>query len=237
MTAQWMDTHAPLYQPTPALWRELDVVRIGMDFLRLRLSRLPRGNAPINVLPGFLTTDASTIVLRSALARLGHRVEGWGLGRNRGDVRPLVSQLTNRIQRRAEREQEPVVLVGWSLGGYLAREIAREIPEHVDRVFTLASPVVGGPKYTTAATYYNRRGIDLDALEREVAERDQTHPLEVPVTAFVSRKDAIVCPAACIDWVNEHVEHVEVDSSHFGFGFHREVIAGIAERLPRKYER
>lgn len=193
---------------------------------------LPRGQKNVVVLPGFMTDDRSTWVMRRLLRRLGHNVSGWGLGKNHGRVEELVDEVLHRLEK--IRSKEKLHLVGWSLGGYLAREVAREIPERVAQVITLASPVVGGPKYTLAAEYYRNRGIDLDAIEAQVAERDNTHPLCVPVTAFYSRTDAIVCPAACIDRVNAHVEHIEVDTVHFGFGFNREVVAQVAQRLARE---
>jgi pimeloyl-ACP methyl ester carboxylesterase len=123
-----------------------------------------------------------------------------------------------------------VRVVGWSLGGVLARETARRRPELVERVVTLGSPVVGGPKYTLAASFYRRQGVDLDALEREIAELDAT-PIRVPITALYSRSDGVVAWRACIDRVSPHVEHVEVGGSHAGLGFRAEVYRIVAERL------
>ena len=84
---------------------------------------------------------------------------------------------------------------------------------------------------TAAAAGYLKKGINLDDIERAVALRDTTHPLTVPVTALYSRSDAVVCPAACIDGFNDHVEHIEVDCGHIAFGFNRHVIRIVAERL------
>jgi pimeloyl-ACP methyl ester carboxylesterase len=82
----------------------------------------------------------------------------------------------------------PVRLIGWSLGGYLAREVAREHPHAVQQVITLGSPVIGGPKYTAVAGAYRRRGVDLDAIEAEVAVRNEL-PLDTPITAIYSQSD------------------------------------------------
>lgn len=217
----------PLTQPKRRPWRELGVLRDVADLRRLDTRTLARGRRSVFVLPGFQTGDSSTWVLRRALSRAGHSVRGWGMGLNRGNVRSLLPRLIDALSQ----GQQPVHLVGWSLGGFIAREIAREIPNRIAQVITLASPVVGGPKYTAAASHYLKKGIDLDKIEREVAKRDFTHPLTVPVTALYSRNDMVVCPAACIDRFNEHVDHIEVDCGHIAFGFNRHVIRIVAERL------
>ena len=223
----------PLMQPKRRPWRELGVLRDVADLRRLDTRTLARGSRNVFVLPGFQTGDSSTWVLRRALSKAGHSVRGWGLGINRGNIRTLIPQLIDTLSQEPER----VHLVGWSLGGFIAREIAREIPDRVGQVITLASPVVGGPKYTAAAGHYIKKGISLDDIERAVAKRDITHPLTVPVTALYSRSDAVVCPAACIDGFNDHVRHIEVDCGHIAFGFNRHVIRIVAGRLAGHDER
>jgi pimeloyl-ACP methyl ester carboxylesterase len=196
-----------------------------------RLARLPRGRGERVVLvPGYGTTDRWLWPLGRYLTWLGYRVSGWGLGRNRGRVPQLVPRLGARIVAFAERDGGPVRLVGWSLGGYIAREVARDLPDSVHRVVTFGSPVVGGPKYTATARRYLKRGFDLDEIERRVAERE-TVPLQVPVTAIYSRRDGIVAWEACIDRENPVVEHVEVRATHFGMGFSPDVYEIVARRL------
>lgn len=108
--------------------------------------RAPRGNGePVLVLPGFGTGDASTVGLRSFLGLLGYRARGWELGINRGNVAALLPQVIERVARAADRAGAKVRLVGWSLGGTLAREAARERPDLVERVVTLGTPAIGGP--------------------------------------------------------------------------------------------
>jgi pimeloyl-ACP methyl ester carboxylesterase len=182
------------------------------------------------VLPGFLASDLSTVVLRRFLRTLGHRAVGWGLGRNTGRVPELQAAMLESLPGFVEANGGPVNLVGWSLGGYIAREVARDRPGSVRQVVTLGSPVVGGPKYTRAADYYRRQGVDLDALEDEIAARDEV-PLQVPVTALYTRSDAIVAWEACIDRVNDGVEHQEVKTTHVGLGFNPEVLCRIARAL------
>ena len=202
-----------------------------LAFLRPALGRLPRGDGgPVLLFPGFSADDASTLALRLVLRRLGHDARGWGLGRNVGDVPSRIEVVAELVEAEARRCGRPVALVGWSLGGYLAREAARERPEAVRRVVTLGSPVAGGPKYTRLAAFYRARGADLDGIEAEVRAREAV-PLRVPVTALYSRLDGIVSWRACVDETEALTENLEVRTTHFGFGFSTDVFRIVAERL------
>jgi len=196
-----------------------------------KLARQPRGRGQlVLVLPGYGAGDASTSVLRAYLRFLGYRPRGWGLGRNSGEVEQLLPRVADLLEELACTEGSAIAVVGWSLGGYLAREAARERPRAAAQVITLGSPVVGGPKYTAVAEAYRRRGVDLDAIEAEVEARN-IRPLETPVTAVYSRNDAVVAWQACIDRHTPDVEHVEVESTHIGRGFSATVFQIIALRL------
>ncbi|MDH3443547.1 MAG: alpha/beta hydrolase [Deltaproteobacteria bacterium] len=202
-----------------------------MLFRAVELAMQPRGQGqPVMVLPGYGAGDGSTAILKSYLRLLGYRVSGWHLGRNKGDVPVLLPRILKRLLSLNRRTSEQVCIVGWSLGGFLAREVARERPDLVRHVITLGTPVVGGPKYTVAAELFRRRGIDLDLMEAEIAARNAT-ALQTPVTAIYSRTDAFVSWAACIDRDGMNVEHVEVRTTHMGFGFSPEVYKVIAQRL------
>ena len=234
-----MNPTVPEFDRIPGAPERRGHVREGLGLLepiRLiarfpRLADGPRGDGdPLLVLPGFGAGDRSTWMLRRYLAWLGYAVEPWRLGRNHGRVGQLLPRIVERLESMADEHGRPVGLVGWSLGGYLAREAARERPELVTRVVTLGSPVVGGPKYTLASRHYVRNGYDLDEIEASVAARDEV-PLSVPVTAIYSRRDGVVAWQACIDVVNRATEHVEVRSTHVGLGFSPEVFAVVADRL------
>ena len=200
--------------------------------LRFRdLAQQPRGQGqPIMLLPGYGAGDGSTLILKSYLRLLGYHVHGWGLGRNSGDVANLFPRVLRRISSFAHRTRQQVRLIGWSLGGYFAREAARERPDLIQRVITLGTPVMGGPKYTVVARRFQRRGIDMAAIEAEIALRNQIS-LCTPVTAIYSRGDAVVAWEACIDQNGTTVEHVEVRTTHVGLGFSPEVYKIIAQRL------
>lgn len=186
---------------------------------------------PVAVFPGFSAGDLSTFVLRRHLQKAGYRVHRWRLGVNRGQVPTLIPKVVSRTEALFERYREPVALVGWSLGGVLAREVARERPEIVRSVVTLGSPVVGGPKYTKAARFYEQvLGEDLDAIEQAVEERNRI-PISVPLTAIYSRRDAVVKWEACIDRYNEHCQHIEVDASHLSLGFDPRVLQLVSRAV------
>jgi pimeloyl-ACP methyl ester carboxylesterase len=182
------------------------------------------------VLPGFATSDASTAVLRAYLRYLGYDVRGWGLGINVGNVLGLVARVTEHVARFAEDAGQRLRLVGWSLGGTIARETARENPTLVERVITLGTPVVGGPKYTVAANRFRQYGYDVDAIEAFVAARNRVR-IRVPITAIYSRADCVVAWQACIDEHSPEIEHVEVGATHIGLGLSPEVYRIVAQRL------
>jgi len=196
------------------------------------LATLARGNgANVMVLPGYGANEVSTAVLQGFLRLLGYRSWHWALGRNFGNVARLMPKVLARIEE-ISADGGDVHLVGWSLGGYIAREAARERPESIRSVITLGSPVVGGPKYTTVAARYRRQGLDLDELERLVDAR-YDKPLTTPVTAVFSKSDGVVAWEACFDRRSAGIEHVEVRTTHIGLGFCPEVYSIIADRLAR----
>ena len=137
-----------------------------------------------------------------------------------------------RLAKLHERSGQRVVLAGWSLGGLMARELARAEPERVSRVITFGTPVVGGPKYTALAATYEARGMDLDDVERRLAERAVLAE-HIAITSIYSRFDGVVSWPACIDRVNPQAENVEVIATHLGLGINHDVWRIIAERLAR----
>jgi len=198
------------------------------------LARQPRGHGePVLILPGFGAGDGSTMILRAYLRMLSYRARGWRQGRNKGSVDILLPRLLRRLGNFSRRSKEKVTLIGWSLGGYLARELARERPDLVRMVITLGTPVVGGPKYTVVAEAYRKRGIDIEAIAAEVERRNRLADLQIPIIAIYSRNDSVVSWQACIDHQSPRIEHVEVKSTHIGLGFSAEVYKIIAQRLGR----
>jgi hypothetical protein len=172
--------------------------------LALDWRTFPRGDGPVLVLPGFATTDASTVVIRGVLERLGYATHGRGLGRNHGNHTTLLPRVVERIARLSSDYGEPLLLVGWSLGGMFAREATRLAPDHVSGIVTLGTPLIGGGE----------------------------EPLPVPITAIYSKRDGVVPWQYCIA-SDTQVEHVEVDATHFELGVSPEVLRIVAAALAR----
>jgi len=224
----------PFDPPDPArVIREarglIELPRLLLRFPELALQ--PRGHGePIMILPGYGAGDGSTTLLKGYLRLLGYRARGWGLGRNVGSATELLPRVLKRMASFARRTNHKVHLIGWSFGGYLARELARERGDLVGQVITLGTPVVGGPKYTVVADTFRRRGIDVDAIAAEVEARNRIS-FTAPVIAIYSRRDCVVAWQACIDSQALNVEHIEVRTTHLGLGFSPEVYKIIARRL------
>ncbi len=208
----------------------------GIEFARLALafpalSTQGRGNGePVLVLPGFGASDTSTIPLRRYLTWLGYNARGWNLGRNTGKVRDYLPHVSGQVWDLAEQAGNPIDIIGWSLGGVIAREVAREYPDIVRQVVTLGSPVVGGAKYTSFGGLFERRGVDLDEMEAMIEAREEK-PITVPVTSIYSKQDGIVGWRAAIDRHNAQVEHIQVRTTHLGLGISPEVFKIIAAKL------
>ena len=228
--------------------------------LPARRSRAPRART-IVVLPGFGADDRATWPLRRQLVKSGHHAEGWGLGLNRAGIEirhgfedlppswslePIaqyrgegsVPMLCERVVARLRERHRalggaPLTLIGWSLGGFLAREAARDLPDLVDEVITLGAPVQGGPKYTRAAGFFRGRGMDLDWIERGIQRRESV-PIRARITAIVSPTDAVVGHAAAYDLHSPDVRHLEIDASHLGLCVNPTVWTLIAETLERE---
>lgn len=197
-----------------------------------RLARVPRGDGRVVIdVPGWKAPEVSMAPLRRYLDALGWDARPWGRGWNQGDTRGDVVAMLDVVRRAADESGRPVSLVGWSLGGVISREVARELPSLVDRVVTFGSPIVGGPSYTIGARSW---GEEVSAHAAEVsAQRERERPITVPVTAIFSKRDGIVTWSACLDRTSPDVTHVEVGSTHVGMGWDPDVWEVVARALAR----
>ncbi|MEM6638343.1 MAG: alpha/beta hydrolase [Pseudomonadota bacterium] len=186
---------------------------------------------PIMVIPGFLTDDRSTWPLRTYLNWLGYRSQGWSMGRNNGQPERDAEVLAKRIDEMDD--EEPITLIGWSLGGVVAREVARRIPHRVREIITMGTPIEGGPKYTIAGEKFaERQNLDLDDFEVHIHEINRKG-VTVPITAIYSYGDGIVGWRAMIDRYNAHTRHRRVIGSHLGLGTNP-LVWHIVERTLRR---
>lgn len=197
-----------------------------------KLRGAPRGDGrPILLAPGYMAGRLSMQPLAIYLRRLGYVARPWRLGRNHGAVEELAAAFCDEVTEFKNTHGAPVTVIGWSLGGVIVRETARLLPDAVREVITLGSPIVGGPKYTSVGGYYARRfGIDLDAFERDVDERNRLG-LTQPVTSIYSKADGVVDWRASIDTYNPQARNIEVAGSHFSLGVNAPVWRIIADTI------
>lgn len=195
-----------------------------------RLAKGPRGNGRRAVLiPGWRAPEASMVPIGGYLRRLGHRPAPWGLGTNDADVEETRDRMVDRVPELVERNGGPINLVGWSLGGVIAREIARTLPESIHRVITYGTPVLGGPTHTVGAA--NAGAAECARITALQEHLDATDPISVPITALFTRHDGAVDWRACIDRSSLDVTMLEVRSTHVGLGIDPDVWVAVAEAL------
>jgi pimeloyl-ACP methyl ester carboxylesterase len=196
------------------------------------LSTAPRGDGhPVLVLPGLVASDVSTRPLRSFLRHRGYKVSGWRQGRNLGLQPGVQEAMVDLVQELSDTHGRKVSLVGWSLGGLYARQLAKMMPDRVRSVITLGSPFAGHPKSTNAWRVY-----EFASGRRADEEHPQfggalSEPPPVPTTAIFSRTDGICAWQGCMEKSSAISESIEVESSHCGMGHHPAVVYAVADRL------
>ncbi len=226
------------YQAPSPLLLMTEGPRAGFDFAALMgtwplLATAARGDGhPVLVLPGLFAGDPSTVLLRNVLRGLGHNVSGWSLGRNRGPTAHVVQELRSRLERLHRDSGRKVSLVGWSLGGIYAQELARASPGSVRRLITLGSPVLRRNGWTQQASRIVDQATYLPkaagGLPRPWAERGS---LRVPATSVYTRADGIVAWSTCTYGARARRENVEVRGSHLGLAHNPAVLWLLADRL------
>ncbi|MEM6725806.1 MAG: alpha/beta hydrolase [Bacteroidota bacterium] len=200
---------------------------------RSKLMALPKGDGhPVMVFPGFMASDLSTKPMRDIFRHLDYRVYTWGQGRNlaKESYEPLLNERLAQIFEK--NSQRKVSLIGWSLGGIFAREIARAQPEKVRQVITLASPFNGVTEPNNASGMYRIiAGKSLDNLDPELVAR-MKRPLTIPNTNIFTKTDGIVPWQTCKEEVIEkNTENLEFEASHVGIGHSPCVLYCMIDRL------
>lgn len=203
----------------------------ALAIARRWLHRMPQGDGHgVMVLPGFMGDDGYNAPLRRYLAKLGYASCGWGLGRNLGPRDNLLDRAVDNISQLAESSGGKVSLVGHSLGGIYARELAKEIPQLVRQVISLGSPF--GEGRDTGS--YPRRFFSILNPDEEITidQHTLTQPPQVPTTSVYSRGDGIVnWRTARQHGCHKQAENIEVWGSHCGLTFNPTVWFLLAERL------
>lgn len=221
----------------PALFLMLAEGRSVFEFnssllLSPLLMRAPRGDGhPVLVLPGFLASDLSMVPMRRYLKELGYDAYAWNMGRNFGGVGSMRGALRDRLTAIHQATGRKVSVVGWSLGGIYARDLALQLPDMVRDVVTLGSPFSGDVSATNATRLYEAlsgEGInDIPEIRQAIAG-----DLPVPATSIYSRTDGIVNWRTCLLRPSDTAENIEVHlASHLGLGVNPAALWAVADRL------
>jgi pimeloyl-ACP methyl ester carboxylesterase len=203
--------------------------------LRLAPNLLPRGDGhAVLVLPGFVAGDNSTYLLRQFLNQRGYNAHGWLQGRNLGPKPAVLEATQARVVDLHQQTGRKVSIVGWSLGGIYAREIAKLVPDSVRQVISLGSPFGGPGEATNAWWLYKIFNPDHSGVEQQRANLSEPPP--VPTTAIFSRTDGVVAWQGAVHSADHlaqrsDIENIEVEASHVGMGANPLTLMVVADRL------
>ena len=201
------------------------------------LATMPRGDGhPVMVLPGFMASDQSTAVLRGYLKQLGYESMGWELGQNSGRFEIIHHILIARFLEAVDDCGDKITLIGQSLGGVYARELARLFPDKVRQVITLGSPfgVVNGTAANplVRSLFEIQSGLSIEEMREAIYEMDPHKTPPVPLTAIFSKGDGVVNWRVCREAFEDfETDNVEVFGAHCGMGFNAAIYYIIADRL------
>jgi len=189
---------------------------------------------PVLVLPGFMASDSSTEVLREFIDDLGYTSHSWDMGRNTADLHCL-EKLVSKIEKLRKAHRQKVTIIGHSLGGIFARQLAKANPDNVRQVITLGSPFRGIDQPNNVAWIYNKfvKGKQIKEMDPELFE-DLPKPAPVPTTAIYSKEDGIVPWQLCIEEEDDIHQNIRIRGSHIGMSVNPTVLEVIADRLSVK---
>lgn len=199
----------------------------------LRRLDIPRAAAPrtVMLLPGFATHPVRMRYLARQLERAGHKVKRWGLGFNFGPTEENIAYLEARLEEIHARYGREVVLVGWSLGGLFARELAKRRPELVAKVVTMGTPFSGSPRANNAWRIYQfvaGHRVDEPPIRTDVTEKP---PVET--VALWSARDGVISPRCARGLPGERDRAIALRCTHLGFNYAPEAIHAVLRELDR----
>lgn len=181
------------------------------------------------VVPGLLSADFYTTLLRKYLNKIGFKASGWGLGVNLGRTQSL-NLLIDKIHKLSSLQNQKIILIGWSLGGIFAREVAKVIPNSIEKVITLGSPFGDLDAPNHARWVYDLLNDPKDVDHAFVANIATQAP--VPTIALYSKLDGMVPWQACLEHLEDSThKNVEIKSSHFGMGGNPLVLKAITQHI------
>lgn len=181
------------------------------------------------VVPGLLSTDWATTLLRKNLSKIGFKVVGWEMGMNLGRMESLEA-LREKVRLLYEQSGQQIVLIGWSMGGIFSREVAKQTPQYVRQLITIGSPFanVNAPNH---AKWIFELLNDKTKIDHDFT-RQLPNPAQVKTLCLYSKRDGIVPWQACMELQEDDLHsNKEVKSSHFGMGANPSVLRSVEECL------
>jgi hypothetical protein len=192
---------------------------------------------PVVLFPGLGSAGNALRPLRKYCKALGYDSIDWGRGFNtgpQGDVSAWLAELAAHTERLLAHRPQSATLLGWSLGGLYAREVAKLLGPRVRQVITIGTPFNADADHTNVGWVFRLLSGTPPAFDQQFSERLRTAP-NVPTTSIYSRSDGVVAWQTCTHRDDAaHTEDVEVTSSHLGMGWNAAVLAVVADRLAQR---
>lgn len=204
----------------------LEPVRRPRRKLSIALTANPQ---MVMILPGFATHPVRMRYLAQQLEAAGHSTKRWGLGFNWGPDEERFEFLEARLADLHARHGRPVVLLGWSLGGLFARELAKRQPDAVAKVITMGSPFSGSPRANNvwrAYQFITGHSVDAPPIAADLAAKP---PVET--VALWSANDGAIAPRCAAGRPNERDRAIAVRCTHIGFTYDPQVIMTVLGEL------
>jgi pimeloyl-ACP methyl ester carboxylesterase len=228
-------------EPPHRFWTLVEgraMMELGLFYAaRPLFASLPKGDGhAVMTLPGFMASNSSTVPMRRVLGNLGYDAHGWDSGRNIRVDNALIGRLESQLTKLAKTSGRKVSLIGWSLGGVLARELAKLHPEKVRLVISLGSPISGDRNHTHARRLFEL----LNGKEPEPMQDGRFLGLDeappVPTTSIFTKTDGIVHWRGSVQHPGKAAgshptENIQVHASHCGLGVNPSVMVAMADRL------
>lgn len=221
----------------------LEPFRAAMEFAFQQYatpSRAAPGDGhPVVIFPGLGADGTSVSILRAHCQELGYEAFDWGQGFNtgpRGELGAWLEGLAQEISGQLVKHEKPATLIGWSLGGLYARELGKLLAPQLRQVITIATPFNGSADDHSAGWLSSVLGGSAASIDPAWIERFRSPP-PVRTTSIYSRSDGVVAwETCCHDKCSRLVEDIEVDGSHMGMGWNRDVLNIVADRLGQPAE-
>ncbi|WP_425258769.1 esterase/lipase family protein [Rubrivivax sp. RP6-9] len=212
--------------------------RAALELARHRLAKASPAKTgdghPVVIFPGLGADGRSVATLRDHCRALGYEAFDWGQGFNtgpQGDLDAWLEILSGQMRDMLSKHAQPATLIGWSLGGLYARELGKLMAPRLRQVITIGTPFNAAADHTNAGWLFRLLSGSAAELDPALSLRLRTPP-PLRTTSIYSRSDGVVAWQTCRhDKRSKLVHDIEVESSHIGMGWNREVLDAVADRL------